>query len=117
MKERTAGGDQLPPLAGGRDAQAWTGEEARAAFRLIRFPESFEILADRFDTERHAVRESPRPSNAGDEIHGVAAGRQGLLKQGVPMQQPSVGGAAGGRAHEQDVDAVWLMEHAAARGD
>jgi hypothetical protein len=90
MEQRTSGRDQLPPLPGRRDVETRTGQQSGAAFRLLRFPEPFEILANSFDAKRHTVREFPRPSDARDQIQRVALRDRAPRRPRLP-RAPSFG--------------------------
>jgi hypothetical protein len=81
MEQRTTGGDELPAAVRRRDVQAGSDQQPRASLRFLLFPEAFEILANGLEPERHAVRQIVRPSNAGDQIDGVALRRKRLLEQ------------------------------------
>jgi hypothetical protein len=88
VKERAASRDELPSLTGRHDMEAGSGEKPCTTFCFLFFPEPFEILADRFDAQRYAMRELVRPSNTGDEIDGIALGGHWLLENNISLQPP-----------------------------
>lgn len=59
-EDRSAGQGRQKTPVGAHPVQRRPGEDARPAFRFVRIPEPFEILADHLDAEREVLPETPR---------------------------------------------------------
>ena len=64
--------------------QRWARVELCPALGLFRFPEALEVLADRLDADAQPVADALQPAQRGDEVDGVATGRNGFWIRGFP---------------------------------
>src|SRR5262249_41054651 len=113
---RSTGERELPGSLWRGDVNRRSDQQPGAAFRLVFFPEPFQVFADRFDARRPRVGDARRPAHRRDQVNGVTFGVvEWVLKEDIAGEACAAAFGAGDQAAQQYIRAAGLMQDATAR--